>query len=183
MAQRSCSGTNGVRPNPVRLNYTPFNYLPMGLEIEKKYLLKDDSWKKQVISGIYYRQGYISSQPGRVVRIRTIEDKAYLTIKGKSIGAVRSEYEYEIPYEEAVEILTQVCEKPIIEKIRYKLMYKDLLWEIDEFEAENKGLVVAEVELEDESQNIDLPPWVGEEVTTQEKYYNASLVKKPFSAW
>lgn len=155
----------------------------MGLEIEKKFLLKNDSWKTQITTGNYYRQAYLSSQPDRVVRVRTVEDKAYLTIKGKSVGAVRSEYEYEIPYEEAVEILTRICEKPIIEKIRYKVMYKNLLWEIDEFEAENKGLVVAEVELEEENQHIELPPWVGEEVTMQEKYYNASLIKNPFSGW
>ena len=99
------------------------------------------------------------------------------------MGAVRSEYEYEIPYEEAIEMLTQLCEKPLIQKIRYRLMYNNLLWEIDEFEAENKGLVVAEVELEDEFQPIDLPPWIGEEVTMQPKYYNASLIKNPFSSW
>jgi CYTH domain-containing protein len=155
----------------------------MGVEIEKKFLLKDDSWRKQATTSMHYRQGYLSSQSGRVVRIRTVEEKAYLTIKGKSVGAVRSEYEYEIPYEEAVEILSQVCEKPIIEKIRYKIMYQGLLWEIDEFEAENKGLVIAEVELEDEHQTINLPPWIGEEVTLQDKYYNASLIKNPFSAW
>ncbi|MDO1445260.1 CYTH domain-containing protein [Rhodocytophaga aerolata] len=155
----------------------------MGLEIEKKFLIKDDSWKNQLTTGVYYRQGYISSHPDRVVRIRTIENMAYLTIKGKTMGAVRSEYEYEIPYEEAIEMLTQLCEKPLIEKIRYKLMYNNLLWEIDEFEAENKGLVVAEVELEDEFQPIDLPPWIGEEVTMQPKYYNASLIKNPFSSW
>jgi CYTH domain-containing protein len=155
----------------------------MGLEIEKKFLIKDDSWKNQIAGGIYYRQGYISSHPERVVRVRTVENKAYLTIKGKTIGAVRNEYEYEIPYEDATEMLSQLCEKPIIEKIRYKLMYNNLLWEIDEFEAENKGLVVAEVELEDEFQPIDLPPWIGEEVTMQPKYYNASLIKNPFSSW
>lgn len=155
----------------------------MGLEIEKKFLVKDESWKQQALHGTYYRQGYISSQSGRVVRIRTREDKAYLTIKGKSIGATRSEYEYEIPYEEAVEMLAQVCEKPVIEKTRYKIMYENLLWEIDVFEKENKGLVIAEVELEEEEQEIDLPPWVGEEVTMQEKFYNASLIKNPFSQW
>lgn len=155
----------------------------MGLEIEKKFLIKDDSWKNQITAGVYYRQGYISSHPDRVVRIRTIENMAYLTIKGKTMGAVRSEYEYEIPYEEAIEMLTQLCEKPLVEKTRYKLMYNNLLWEIDEFEAENKGLVVAEVELEDEFQPIDLPPWIGEEVTMQPKYYNASLIRNPFSSW
>ena len=154
----------------------------MGLEIEKKFLVKDSSWKQQA-AGVYYRQGYLSSQPARVVRIRTIEDKAYLTIKGKSVGAARSEYEYEIPYEEALEMLNQICEKPVIEKIRYKIMYQDLLWEVDEFEAENKGLVIAEVELENEYQNIDLPPWIGEEVTMDERYYNSNLIKNPFSKW
>jgi CYTH domain-containing protein len=154
----------------------------MGLEIEKKFLVKDDSWKQQA-TGVFYRQGYLSSQPERVVRVRTVEEKAYLTIKGKSIGAARCEYEYEIPHAEAVEILTQVCEQPIIEKIRYKVIYEGLLWEIDEFEGENNGLVLAEVELEDEGQHIKLPPWVGEEVTVQEKYYNARLIKNPFSKW
>ena len=155
----------------------------MGLEIEKKFLLKEDSWKKQIASSTYYRQGYISSEAGRAVRIRTMENKAYLTIKGKTIGAVRNEHEYQIPYEDAIEMLDYLCEKPIIEKTRHKIMHKNLLWEIDEFEAENKGLIIAEVELEDEYQQIDLPPWIGEEVTTQEKYYNANLIKNPFSTW
>jgi CYTH domain-containing protein len=162
---------------------TPNNLIiHMGLEIEKKFLVKDSSWKQQA-AGISYRQGYLSSQPARVVRIRTIEDKAYLTIKGKSVGAARSEYEYEIPYEEALEMLNQICEKPVIEKVRYKIMYNDVLWEVDEFEAENKGLIIAEVELEDEHQNIELPPWIGKEVTLDERYYNSNLIKNPFSKW
>jgi CYTH domain-containing protein len=154
----------------------------MGVEIEKKFLVKDNSWKQQA-TGVYYRQGYLSSHSERVVRIRTIENKGYLTIKGKSVGAARTEYEYEIPLEDAIEMLTRICEKPVIEKTRYTLDYKGLLWEIDEFAAENKGLVIAEVELEDENQNIELPSWVGEEVTMQEKYYNSNLIKHPFSTW
>jgi CYTH domain-containing protein len=154
----------------------------MGLEIEKKYLVKDTSWKQQA-KGVHYRQGYLSSNPERTVRVRTLENKAFLTIKGISAGAVRSEYEYEIPFTEALELLTQLCEKPIIEKIRYKITYKGLIWEVDEFSGENQGLLVAEVELTNEQQEIELPPWVGEEVTTDTRYYNANLIKHPFTKW
>jgi CYTH domain-containing protein len=115
--------------------------------------------------------------------VRTLENKAFLTIKGISAGAVRSEYEYEIPFTEAVELLTQLCEKPIIEKIRYKITYKGLIWEVDEFSGENQGLLVVEVELTNEQQEIELPPWVGEEVTTDTRYYNANLIKHPFTKW
>jgi CYTH domain-containing protein len=154
----------------------------MGLEIEKKYLVKDTSWKQQA-KGVHYRQGYLSSNPERTVRVRTLENKAFLTIKGISAGAVRSEYEYEIPFTEALELLTQLCEKPIIEKIRYKITYKGLIWEVDEFSGENQGLLVTEVELTNEQQEIELPPWVGEEVTTDTRYYNANLIKHPFTKW
>lgn len=154
----------------------------MGLEIEKKFLVQNMEWKEQT-KGTFYRQGYLSSRKERTVRIRTIEDKAYLTIKGISRGAIRSEYEYEIPYEEAVEMLIDICEKPIIEKVRYIVMHNGLLWEIDEFAGENAGLIVAEVELEDENQAIDLPPWIGAEVTTDERYFNANLIKQPYSKW
>lgn len=154
----------------------------MGLEIEKKFLVKDDSWKQQAV-GVNYRQGYLSSNPERTVRVRTLENKAYLTIKGISKGATRPEYEYEIPYREAVELLNELCEKPIIEKTRYKISFKGLLWEIDEFAGENRGLLMAEVELSSEEQSIELPPWIGQEVTTDKRYYNSNLIKHPFSKW
>ncbi len=154
----------------------------MGLEIERKFLVKDNSWK-QGAEGTYYRQGYLSSHPQRTVRVRTAGDKAFITIKGKSAGAVRSEYEYSIPYAEAIEMLSLLCEKPIIEKVRYRIPYKGLIWEVDEFGGENKGLVVAEVELTDEHQAPELPSWAGTEVTADPKYYNANLISHPFSAW
>lgn len=154
----------------------------MGMEIERKFLVNGDGWK-QGVTGKQYRQGYLSSQPDRTVRVRTVEDQGYLTIKGKTTGASRSEYEYPIPYQDAVAMLDQLCEKPIIEKVRYRIPYEGLLWEIDEFQGENLGLVVAEVELTDENQAIHLPPWVGKEVTTEAKYYNANLFKHPFSRW
>ncbi|WP_229365974.1 CYTH domain-containing protein [Fibrisoma montanum] len=152
------------------------------MEIERKFLVNGTDWKQEV-SGLFYRQGYLSSQPDRTVRVRTVEDKGYLTIKGKTSGASRSEYEYVIPYEDAVAMLDQLCETPIIEKVRYRIPYEGLVWEIDEFQGENLGLIVAEVELTDEKQAIQLPPWVGKEVTTEAKYYNANLFKHPFSKW
>ncbi len=154
----------------------------MGVEIEKKYLVRGTAWKEGA-RGVHYRQGYLSSQPGRTVRVRAVEDKGYLTIKGLSSGAARPEYEYEIPVGEATEMLRNLCEQPIIEKVRYKIPYAGLLWEVDEFLGENAGLIVAEVELADENQPVSLPPWAGAEVTADPRYYNASLFKHPYSRW
>ena len=153
----------------------------MALEIERKFLVKDASWKG-LIPGVSYRQGYLSRHRERTVRVRTAGERGYLTIKGSSRGAARSEYEYEIPHGEALELLA-LCEKPIIEKVRYRIAYQGVVWEVDEFGGENRGLVVAEVELATEDQAIQLPPWVGAEVTTEEKYYNSSLVRHPYSQW
>jgi CYTH domain-containing protein len=154
----------------------------MGVEIERKYLVQGTAWKEGA-KGVHYRQGYLSSHRERTVRIRTAGDKGYLTIKGVATGAARPEYEYEIPYGEAVEMLQNLCEKPVIEKIRYKISYGGLLWEVDEFGGENQGLVVAEVELSDEGQSVPLPPWAGPEVTSDTRYYNANLFKNPYSKW
>ncbi len=154
----------------------------MGIEIERKYLVNGDAWKKQG-TGQLYQQGYLSNHPDRTVRVRTMEDRGYLTIKGRTVGASRAEYEYPIPYSDAQSMLDQLCQPPIIRKIRYRIAYEGLLWEVDEFQGENTGLVVAEVELTDEHQLISLPPWVDREVTMEEKYYNAYLSKYPFSQW
>jgi CYTH domain-containing protein len=154
----------------------------MGIEIERKYLVKGTSWK-QAVTGQFYQQGYLSSHPDRTVRVRTGGDRGFITIKGKASGASRREYEYVIPYSDAVEMLTQLCEGPIIEKFRYKIPYEGLVWEVDEFQGENLGLVIAEVELASEDQAILLPPWIDREVTGDEKYYNANLFKHPFSLW
>jgi CYTH domain-containing protein len=110
-------------------------------------------------------------------------EKAFLTIKGKSRGLSRPEYEYEIPVADAKEILDRLCQQPYIEKNRYKVAYAEMEWEIDEFLKENQGLIVAEVELESEEQQIEMPPWVGEEVSDDPRYSNANLVKHPYAQW
>ena len=154
----------------------------MGKEIERKYLIKDDTWRKDA-SGTTYRQGYLSTVKERTVRVRTIDDKGFLTIKGITIGATRREYEYEIPTVDANEMLDELCEKPIIEKTRFKISHAGLTWEIDEFAGVNQGLIVAEVELESEDQNINFPPWVGEEVSGDPRYFNSNLIANPFANW
>ena len=154
----------------------------MGIEIERKFLVKGSDWK-QGAERQFYQQGYLSRQPERTVRVRRAEDKGYLTIKGKSTGPSRAEYEYEIPLPDDLELLHQVCEQPILEKFRYQIVYEGLVWEVDEFQGENAGLVVAEVELTEEYQAVLLPAWVGQEVTSEPRYYNSQLVKYPFSQW
>ncbi|MGA9964669.1 MAG: CYTH domain-containing protein [Terriglobales bacterium] len=154
----------------------------MGKEIERKFLVKDNSWRAQD-TGKRYRQGYLSAVKERTVRVRTAGDKAYLTIKGITVGASRPEYEYEIPVADANEMLDQLSERPLIEKTRYRIQHDGLVWEIDEFEGENRGLITAEVELKDEHQFVALPAWVGEEVTGDPRYFNANLVAKPFTKW
>jgi len=154
----------------------------MGIEIEKKFLLKNDDWRK-LAQGKEYRQGYLSSVKERTVRIRTIEDTGYLTIKGVSQGASRAEYEYVIPVDEANAMLDTLCEKPLIEKKRFKISYQGFIWEIDEFYGVNQGLIMAEVELASETQPFAKPEWIGVEVTHDSRYFNANLVHHPFSKW
>ena len=154
----------------------------MPLEIERKFLVRDESWRVPG-TGTLYRQGYLSTVPERSVRVRLIRDKGYLTVKGASSGAARAEYEYEIPGVEAREMLDNLCERPLIEKTRYCVEFQGLTWEIDEFEGSNAGLVIAEVELEEVDQAVSLPDWVGKEVTGDRRYYNASLIAEPYSVW
>ena len=154
----------------------------MQLEIERKFLVKGDGWRSQG-TGVLYRQGYLSTVPERSVRVRLVRDKAYLTIKGITVGATRAEYEYEIPAEDAGEMLDNLCLHPLIEKTRYRLQHHGLIWEVDEFEGDNAGLVLAEVELEQEDQAVILPDWVGKEVTGDPRYYNARLITEPYKQW
>ena len=152
------------------------------MEIERKFLLKDDSWRLSAFGKKYY-QGYLSSNKERTVRIRTIDNRGYLTIKGIAKGAVRVEYEYEIPAAEAQAMLEDLCEKPLIEKIRYKIKHHGLVWEVDEFYGENQGLIMAEVELDFKDQKFEKPEWVGAEVTGDSKYFNSNLIHHPYSQW
>ena len=154
----------------------------MPKEIERKFLLKNDSWRGQD-TGKRYRQGYLSTVKERTVRVRTAADKGFLTIKGITVGASRSEYEYEIPVSDANEMLDRLCERPLIEKTRYRISHAGLVWEVDEFEGENRGLITAEVELKDERQSVTPPDWIGKEVTGDPRYFNANLVAKPFTTW
>ena len=154
----------------------------MGKEIERKFLVKDKSYQT-LGKGVLYYQGFLSTVKERVVRVRVMEDKAFLTIKGLSKGAKRTEFEYEIPAEDAKFMLDELCEKPIIIKYRYNIKFGEFLWEVDEFKGENDGLVVAEIELQHEDQKFDKPNWLGEEVTEDPKYYNANLIKHPFKSW
>jgi len=154
----------------------------MAKEIERKFLVQGDAWRK-LADGVAYRQGYLSSVKECVVRVRTAGKEGFLTIKGINVGATRLEYEYKIPVEEADEMLSSLCERPLIEKKRCKIPYEGLVWEVDEFSGDNRGLILAEVELEDEGQAFETPNWIGEEVTSDPRYFNSNLVKHPFAQW
>ena len=154
----------------------------MAKEIERKFLVKGDKWKSMA-EGVLYRQGYLNSVKERTVRIRTVGDKAFLTIKGITVGATRAEYEYPISFDDCNAMLDTLAEKPIIEKKRYKIPQDRFVWEIDEFFGENQGLIVAEIELESEDQEFDKPDWIGEEVTGDPRYFNSNLIKHPFTKW
>ncbi len=154
----------------------------MGLEIERKFLLKGDEWRS-LADGKPYRQGYIRTNGENTVRVRVAGDKGFLTIKGPVAGATRTEYEYEIPLQDALEMLERLCDKPYIEKIRHTVPVEGFVWEIDEFQGANAGLVVAEVELDGEDQAFDKPDWVGDEVTGDPRYYNGNLTVAPYATW
>ncbi|HAX90560.1 MAG TPA: adenylate cyclase, partial [Cyanobacteria bacterium UBA11370] len=123
----------------------------MATEIERKFLVKNDRWR-ELATGTVYRQGYISTQKGITVRVRLVGNEGYLTIKSLTQGVSRVEYEYAIPAEDAQEMLDKLCDRPLIEKTRYKIELGSLVWEVDEFAGENQGLIIAEVELTDENQ-------------------------------
>ncbi|MDF1590608.1 MAG: CYTH domain-containing protein [Desulfobacterales bacterium] len=154
----------------------------MGKEIEKKFLVIDKTFRK-LAEGTRYRQGYLNSSKERVVRVRAIDDKGFLAVKGITTGATRVAYEYEIPVQDADAMLDELCEKPIIEKNRYKIQHENLVWEIDEFFGENQGLIVAEVELEREDQPFVKPEWIGAEVTGDPKYFNSNLIRNSYKNW
>jgi len=154
----------------------------MGKEIERKFLVKNRTWEDEA-QGKYYHQGYLSSERERVVRVRIAGDDAFLTIKGINKGAIRDEFEYPLPQEDASYMLKNLCEQPTIEKYRYRIPFEDHVWEVDKFLGENTGLVIAEVELKSEEERVTLPDWIGEEVTGDPRYYNSNLVKLPFRKW
>ncbi|MBF0180856.1 MAG: CYTH domain-containing protein [Magnetococcales bacterium] len=154
----------------------------MGMEIERRFLVRGDAWRS-LGAGTEYRQGFLSTVKERVVRVRIAGDRATLTVKGVAVDLARPEFEYPIPIEDARILLDTLCERPLIEKTRYRIDHGGLTWEVDEFRGENQGLIVAEVELNDARQAVDLPPWVGQEVSEDSRYFNSNLVRVPFSRW
>ena len=155
----------------------------MGQEIEKKFLVINNLYKKEA-SSTHYRQGYLCTDSDRTVRIRLAGEKGFVTIKGKTVGCSRAEYEYEIPAADAASMLDTLCLHPLVEKIRYRHKGPDgKVWEIDEFLGENEGLVVAEIELADENEPFARPAWLGEEVTGDVRYYNSYLSQNPYKGW
>lgn len=155
----------------------------MALEIERKFLVNKAAWAAEMKpAGDFYHQAYLLTNPDKTIRVRLTNKEAFLTIKGKVEGATRQEFEYQIPQTDARELLQNFTEAGLI-KTRYKIMYEGKLWEVDEFAGENEGLIVAEIELTAEDEQFALPPWVAEEVTGQEKYYNSHLSVNPFKKW
>ena len=152
----------------------------MGIEIERKFLVCGQGWRQGLAQR--YSQGYLNRAAERTVRVRIAGEQAFLTIKGRSQGASRLEFEYPVPLADA-QALLQLCEGPLIEKTRYTLEQDGLRWEVDEFHGENAGLVLAEVELASEDQTITRPDWLGKEVTGDERYYNSRLSEQPFGRW
>ena len=152
------------------------------LEIERKFLVKNNAWQKGV-KGIDYQQGYLSTDSSRTVRVRLEGKLGKLTIKGKKIGISGDEFEYDIPANDAQYLLDNLCKKPTINKTRYKIPFKGLVWEVDVFYGQNKGLVIAEVELKSTEQKFKIPKWIGKEVTQDRRFRNANLVANPFSKW
>jgi len=154
------------------------------IEIERKFLVTSDTYKKEAFSQNRIKQGYLSSIPERTVRIRTKGNKAYITIKGVSneTGMSRFEWEKEIPVDEAEKLLL-LCQKGVIDKTRFEVKIGKHTYEVDEFYGENKGLIVAEIELKSESEPFEKPNWLGQEVTNDNRYYNSNLSINPFKNW
>ncbi len=156
----------------------------MAIEIERKFLVKNNGFKKESVKELRITQGYLSSVPERTVRVRIKGEKGFLTIKGmgNESGATRFEWEKEISVKETKELL-KICEPGIIDKTRYNVKHGDHIFEVDEFYGDNEGLTVAEVELSSEDEKYDKPDWLGEEVTGDIKYFNSMLMKNPYSSW
>ena len=152
----------------------------MSTEIERKFLVDGIEWKLGI--GVPYCQGYLNPNKERTVRVRIAGDKAFLTIKGITKGISRPEFEYEIPVSDAEQLL-KICDGPLIQKTRYVVNYKGNIWEVDEFSGENEGLIIAEIELQDEAQLFERPSWVGKEVSDDPRYFNSNLASNPYSKW
>ena len=155
----------------------------MAIEIERKFLVVNDHWRAQAAPGIRYRQGYFSGSKTSSVRVRIEGEVARLNIKSATLGVTRREYEYPLPINDAHEMLKHLCDGPLIDKWRYHVQHDGHLWEIDVFEGDNTGLVVAEIELGSEDETFARPEWLGAEVSHDARYYNVCLAQHPFKDW
>jgi len=155
----------------------------MGVEIERKFLVKDDSWRSDVESEAHLMQGYLADSDKATVRVRITGNVACLTIKGPTVGVRRSEYEYPIPLADAQAMLRDLAVYPAIDKTRYQVRVGRHLWELDLFTGENAGLVLAELELGSEDEPFELPAWAGKDVSDDPRYYNVNLARNPYQHW
>ncbi len=155
----------------------------MATEIERKYLVRSEAWRAHVEGQVRFRQGYLANTGRCSVRVRVGGDAAHVNVKGATAGASRLEFEYPVPMEDAQVMLRELCQGPLVEKTRYFVRNLAQNWEVDVFEGDNAGLVVAEIELQDEAQAVKLPDWIGEEVTHDLRYYNSELAVTPFNQW
>jgi adenylate cyclase len=155
----------------------------VAIEIERKFLVKRDAWHADPRRGTAVRQGYLSDDPARAVRVRIAGDRGSLTVKGLTVGIERHEFEYEIPIRDAGILLDTMCVRPLVEKTRYRVEHAGRVWEVDEFGGENAGLVIAEVELPAADAPLSLPDWVGAEVSHDPRYFNVNLARHPFREW
>ena len=155
----------------------------MAKEIERKFTVINDSWRAHVKSSARYRQGYMGQADKASIRVRLENDRALLNIKSATLGVERLEYEYEIPVADANEMLDRLCEKPLIEKTRFFVDHDGHEWEVDVFEGDNEGLVVAEIELDSADEQFSRPEWAGEDVSHDTRYYNVCLVTHPYKDW
>lgn len=153
----------------------------MSVEIERKFLVSHDGWMSQADEGRCCKQGYIVSDSEKTVRIRVMDDAGFLTVKGATNGISRMEFEYKIDRSDA-EYMLRFCDR-IIDKTRYNVEHTGMIWEVDVFHGDNTGLIIAEIELTSEKQPVELPDWVGKEVSGDPRYYNACLARNPFSRW
>lgn len=155
----------------------------MALEVEHKFLVVSDEWRKHVFESKLMRQGYLSNNPHASVRVRIEGQEANINVKGMTIGIQRLEYEYPIPFADAAELLDKLCTKPLIDKTRHLVEFAGKRWEVDEFAGENAGLIVAELELKQAGEAFEKPTWAGKDVSGIVRYYNVSLQKYPYAQW
>jgi len=155
----------------------------MATEIERKFLVRNDGWRAHARDGIRLRQGYLAGTEGCSMRVRSGGGAAHLNIKSATLGVWRREYDYPIPLSDAEELLDHLCMRPLIEKTRYHVEHAGHIWEVDVFEGDNAGLIVAEIELDSEDEPFEKPAWAGEEVSHEPRYYNVCLVKHPYKDW